>query len=267
MDSPYLLIRPSSQYPSANKKPSSKSSPSPHRSSRRMKRENRYQTHISAFRFPSGSSSFQPGPPLPKPSVGGAAPSPGGNIYESVRETRALLVRGTGVRLGRRSLGHVRSEAEKKPLVIGVAIALTGKVSKSGKLTLRGYEMWQRDVNAKGGLLGRKVTFKVYDDESNPTTGAKLVERLINRDKVDMIFGPFSSPGHLCDEHRDREIPLSHDRGRLEQFEALLPGLQIPLSGHAGEQPRPARQPLPLEGEGCEDHRHHPLGEHLSGLL
>lgn len=84
--------------------------------------------------------------------------------------------------------------AEKKPLVIGVAIALTGKVSKSGKLTLRGYEMWQRDVNAKGGLLGRKVTFKVYDDESNPTTGAKLVERLINRDKADMIFGPFSSP-------------------------------------------------------------------------
>ena len=84
--------------------------------------------------------------------------------------------------------------AAKKPVVIGVAIAFTGKVSKSGKLTLRGYEMWQREVNARGGLLGRKVVLKVYDDESNPTTGAKLIERLINRDKAEIIFGPFSSP-------------------------------------------------------------------------
>jgi branched-chain amino acid transport system substrate-binding protein len=54
--------------------------------------------------------------------------------------------------------------------------------------------MWQRDIKAKGGLLGRKVQLKVYDDESNPTTGAKLMERLITFDKVDLIFGPFSSP-------------------------------------------------------------------------
>ncbi len=86
------------------------------------------------------------------------------------------------------------AQAAKKPVVIGVAIALSGKVSKSGKLTLRGYEMWQREVNARGGLLGRKVVLKVYDDESNPTTGAKLIERLINRDKAEIIFGPFSSP-------------------------------------------------------------------------
>ncbi|MEE9276698.1 MAG: amino acid ABC transporter substrate-binding protein [bacterium] len=91
-------------------------------------------------------------------------------------------------------LGSAPSAAEKKPVVIGVAIALTGKVSKSGKLTLRGYEMWQRDINAKGGLLGRKVKLKVYDDESKPSTGAKLMERLITYDKVDLIFGPFSSP-------------------------------------------------------------------------
>ena len=91
-------------------------------------------------------------------------------------------------------LSAAPAQAAKKPVVIGVAIALTGKVSKSGKLTLRGYEMWQREVNARGGLLGRKVVLKVYDDESNPTTGAKLIERLINRDKAEIIFGPFSSP-------------------------------------------------------------------------
>ena len=112
----------------------------------------------------------------------------------SVRIKRVLCIAvGLAFALGV-AFSPTPAEAAQKPLVIGVAIALTGKVSKSGKLTLRGYEMWQKEVNAKGGLLGRPVTFKVYDDESNPTTGAKLVERLINRDKVDMIFGPFSSP-------------------------------------------------------------------------
>lgn len=91
-------------------------------------------------------------------------------------------------------LSNLAVAEEKKPVRIGVSIALTGLVSKSGKLTLRGYEMWQREINAKGGLLGRKVELVVYDDESNPTTGAKLMERLITHDKVDLIFGPFSSP-------------------------------------------------------------------------
>ena len=91
-------------------------------------------------------------------------------------------------------LSALPATAAKKPLVIGTAISLTGKRAKSGLLTLRGYEMWQKDVNAKGGLLGRKVKIKVYDDESNPTTGAKLMERLITLDKVEFIFGPFSSP-------------------------------------------------------------------------
>ncbi|MFP6870995.1 MAG: amino acid ABC transporter substrate-binding protein [Nitrospinota bacterium] len=91
-------------------------------------------------------------------------------------------------------LAALPADAAKKPVLIGVSIALSGKFSKSGGLTLRGYKMWQRDINAKGGLLGRKVQLKVYDDESNPTTGAKLMERLITFDKVDLIFGPFSSP-------------------------------------------------------------------------
>jgi ABC-type branched-subunit amino acid transport system substrate-binding protein len=44
--------------------------------------------------------------------------------------------------------------AAKKPVVIGTAISLTGKRAKSGLLTLRGYKMWQKDINAKGGAPG-----------------------------------------------------------------------------------------------------------------
>jgi branched-chain amino acid transport system substrate-binding protein len=49
------------------------------------------------------------------------------------------------------------------------------------------------EVNARGGLLGRQVVLKYYDDESKPETGAKLYEKLITDDKVDLLIGPYSS--------------------------------------------------------------------------
>ncbi|MFQ6112307.1 MAG: amino acid ABC transporter substrate-binding protein [Nitrospinota bacterium] len=80
-----------------------------------------------------------------------------------------------------------------KPIRIGVAISATGHYSKSGTLTLRGYKIWQKVVNEGGGLLGRPVEFVVYDDKSDPTTGARLYEKLITQDKVDLVLGPYSS--------------------------------------------------------------------------
>lgn len=91
-------------------------------------------------------------------------------------------------------LAALPAAAEKKEVVIGVSIALSGNYSKSGALTLRGYKMWAKDINSRGGLLGRRVVLKVYDDKSDPTTGAKLTEKLITQDKVDLILGPYSSP-------------------------------------------------------------------------
>ena len=49
-------------------------------------------------------------------------------------------------------------------------------------------------MNAKGGINGRPVQVVVYDDESNPDTGRVLAERLIDRDGVLAILGPYSSP-------------------------------------------------------------------------
>lgn len=84
--------------------------------------------------------------------------------------------------------------AQDKPIVIGASISLSGAYSRTGEELKRGYELWQKDVNARGGLLGRKVEFKFYDDQSDPTTGTKLYERLITADKVDLVMGPYSSP-------------------------------------------------------------------------
>jgi branched-chain amino acid transport system substrate-binding protein len=79
------------------------------------------------------------------------------------------------------------------PLVIGASVSLTGDFADSGKAVQRGYQLWANEVNAKGGILGRKVTMKIVDDASSPTQVVSNYQNLINRDKVNLVFGPFSS--------------------------------------------------------------------------
>jgi branched-chain amino acid transport system substrate-binding protein len=83
--------------------------------------------------------------------------------------------------------------ASADDVVVGASVALTGKYSRTGQEQLNGFKMWAKDVNAHGGLLGRKVRLVYYDDESKPDTAARLYEKLITDDKVDLLFGPYSS--------------------------------------------------------------------------
>lgn len=84
--------------------------------------------------------------------------------------------------------------AEKAPPIrIGVTVSETGDYAELGKSQLEGMLMWADDVNARGALLGRKVEIVHYDDESDPEKSAALYEQLINRDKVDLLLGPYSS--------------------------------------------------------------------------
>jgi branched-chain amino acid transport system substrate-binding protein len=91
-------------------------------------------------------------------------------------------------------LGLVACEAEKgNPIKIGYSLALTGKYAKTGKYQQEAFVMWAEEVNKRGGLLGRPVKLIHYDDKSDPKTGVKLYEKLITGDKVDLVFGPYSS--------------------------------------------------------------------------
>jgi branched-chain amino acid transport system substrate-binding protein len=89
--------------------------------------------------------------------------------------------------------GAVVASAEG-PIRIGASLSLTGTYAKLGKNQHEGYQLCEKDLNAKGGLLGRKVQFVVYDDQSMPATAVRLYEKLITEDKVDAIMGPYSSP-------------------------------------------------------------------------
>jgi branched-chain amino acid transport system substrate-binding protein len=80
------------------------------------------------------------------------------------------------------------------PIRIGASLSLTGTYAKLGKNQHEGYQICIKDLNAKGGILGRKAELVVYDDQSMPATAVRLYEKLITEDKVDAVMGPYSSP-------------------------------------------------------------------------
>ena len=80
------------------------------------------------------------------------------------------------------------------PIKIGASLSLTGTYAQPGTYQKEGYELCADHVNAKGGLLGRKIEFVFYDDQSTPATGVRLYEKLITEDKVEAVMGPYSSP-------------------------------------------------------------------------
>src|SRR5207253_7244355 len=89
--------------------------------------------------------------------------------------------------------GGLPAEAQG-PIRIGASLSLTGTYAKLGRNQHEGYKLCVKDLNAKGGLLGRKVELVVYDDQSLPATAVRLYEKLITEDKVDGVMGPYSSP-------------------------------------------------------------------------
>ena len=82
----------------------------------------------------------------------------------------------------------------QKPIRVGTTMSRTGSLAAMGQNQLRGYELCVKHTNENGGVLGRRIELLVEDDRSDGATAAALYEKLITQDKVDMIFGPYSSP-------------------------------------------------------------------------
>jgi branched-chain amino acid transport system substrate-binding protein len=83
--------------------------------------------------------------------------------------------------------------AQQPPLRIGFGMSLTGPLAGNGKAALIAMEIWKDDVNAKGGILGRKVEFVYYDDQTNPATVPGLYSKLLDVDKVDLVVSGYGT--------------------------------------------------------------------------
>src|SRR5262245_57275028 len=77
--------------------------------------------------------------------------------------------------------------AQSKPIRIGASISQTGPLSSTKNLLI-GYELWRDDLNADGGLLGRKVELVTYDDQSLPATVPRIYSKLVDVDTVDFLM-------------------------------------------------------------------------------
>jgi branched-chain amino acid transport system substrate-binding protein len=86
-----------------------------------------------------------------------------------------------------------RAGAQQPPIKIGMSMAQTGGLAGGGKASLLGIEIWRDDVNAKGGLLGRKVELVVYDDKSSASETPAIYSKLLDVDKVDLLFAPYAT--------------------------------------------------------------------------
>jgi branched-chain amino acid transport system substrate-binding protein len=85
------------------------------------------------------------------------------------------------------------SGGSNQPLKIGISVSLAGDFSGDGMSLEQGYNLWAADVNAAGGLLGRKVELEFRDDGSSTQQVVTNYQNMITRDKVDLTFGPFST--------------------------------------------------------------------------
>ena len=84
-------------------------------------------------------------------------------------------------------------DAQQPPIKIGLSMPQTGGLAGGGKASLLGIEIWRDDVNAKGGLLGRKVELVVYDDKSSASETPAIYSKLLDVDKVDILFAPYAT--------------------------------------------------------------------------
>jgi branched-chain amino acid transport system substrate-binding protein len=79
------------------------------------------------------------------------------------------------------------------PIKIGFSMAQTGALAGAGKQALLGAQIWEEEINAKGGLLGRPVKLVYYDDQTNPATVPGIYAKLLDVDKVDLVIGPYGT--------------------------------------------------------------------------
>jgi branched-chain amino acid transport system substrate-binding protein len=105
------------------------------------------------------------------------------------------LLAGTAALAAAASLALVTGAAAQsgQPIKIGYSMAMTGGLGPNGKSALLAQKIWEEDVNAKGGLLGRPVKLIYYDDQSNPSTVPGIYTKLLDVDKVDLVIGGYAT--------------------------------------------------------------------------
>ncbi len=134
--------------------------------------------------------------------------------------------------------------AQDPVVVVGAVISQTGAHAGLAQEYGRGLDLWRDEVNAAGGLLGRRVELRVLDDGSQALRAGPLYAQLITEEKVDLLVGPYGSAATLVaasESERARRVMVNgagpaaapHARGPRYLFQSALP---YAAYGHAALQ-------------------------------
>ncbi len=122
--------------------------------------------------------------------------------------------------------------AAQAPIRIGSTLALTGPLSATAMTHKLVGEIYVEQLNARGGLLGRKVDWKVLDDQSKPDVARTMYEQLVTSDKVDLLMGPYATGAILSAmgvAQRYNKVLVHHTFGipSLAKYEGAFPAWSL----------------------------------------
>lgn len=121
--------------------------------------------------------------------------------------------------------GCSTAKVEKEPIKIGFIGPLTGTNAKPGKSMRQGMELAIEEINKAGGVNGCELIGIYEDDETNPTKGKAVAEKLVNKDEVDLVIGSYSSASVLS----HMEVTKN---GKVPQIVSAATGIKITESGN-----------------------------------
>src|SRR5512135_660387 len=116
-----------------------------------------------------------------------------------MRLVRALLL----------ALVPLCAQAQTSPVVVGAVLPQTGDLADLASGYRNGLLLWQQEVNAAGGLLGRRVELRLFDDRSEANRDRALYAKLVSEDKADVRWGRWGWGGAIAAwavAERDRRV-------------------------------------------------------------
>lgn len=115
---------------------------------------------------------------------------------------RTLALTAAAIALG--AAGSALAQ-DKPPIRIAAIGPLSGAGAFDGQLAIEGMQAMAAVINAKGGVLGRKIELITYDDKGVPEEGVSAAKRALEQDKVDLIVGGWFSAVALAQKEVTRD--------------------------------------------------------------
>jgi branched-chain amino acid transport system substrate-binding protein len=102
------------------------------------------------------------------------------------------------------------TQAQPPAIKVGIVDTYTGPATTYTEDVLDGFKLAVSQINAKGGVLGRRIEFMVRDDHFKPDIAVNMAKELVMREKVDILMGSTNSAGALATSEfaRREKIPF-----------------------------------------------------------